>query len=508
MKKKRSIRILLTVFAAASINIASAQITITQADFAVIGDTVMDANDTLPNASILVGGVGAQSWDFSSLQVHTMDTTYYVSPASTSFAADFPSSTIAIDQGGFYGFLNVSSNEVIFEGFAVAAPPQATRYNPTQKVMEFPNTDGAYFQDTSAYRITFSGAQFGVDSIGFSQGSRVTYSVDGYGMVTTPAGTYDAIRGLTMDITVDSILYKDAVATGGVWLLVDPAFVGPNPAFDTTYTYAWLANGIGTPVAEVTTDVLGGSAVSASFLIGNAFLALFSSEAKVKCSGECDAEATPDMINGSAPFSYLWSDPATQTTATATGLCAGTATVRVIDANNDTAYATVSITQPAIAMSLIPSSVTPSCDTCLDGTATVGVLGGDPPFTYIWDDPASQTTQTATGLNPGGYMVTVTDGNGCVKSISDSVNVGIAEVMVGSLNLKIYPNPTTGVIAISVDAELDIIQVYDTKGELLFIDEVKGSSHSIDLSNYQDGLYLIRLITGDIEITKKVFLVK
>ncbi|WP_062045502.1 T9SS type B sorting domain-containing protein [Lentimicrobium saccharophilum] len=51
-----------------------------------------------------------------------------------------------------------------------------------------------------------------------------------------------------------------------------------------------------------------------------------------------------------------------------------------------------------------------------DGTATATVTGGTPPYTYLWDDPLAQTTQTATGLVAGLYNVLVTDANGCEGS--------------------------------------------------------------------------------------------
>jgi gliding motility-associated-like protein len=47
------------------------------------------------------------------------------------------------------------------------------------------------------------------------------------------------------------------------------------------------------------------------------------------------------------------------------------------------------------------------------GSVTVTAKGGSGNYYYQWDDPATQTTQTATGLAPGIYSVSVTDGNGC-----------------------------------------------------------------------------------------------
>ncbi|MBN2682430.1 MAG: proprotein convertase P-domain-containing protein, partial [Bacteroidales bacterium] len=53
-----------------------------------------------------------------------------------------------------------------------------------------------------------------------------------------------------------------------------------------------------------------------------------------------------------------------------------------------------------------------------DGEITVSAFGVNP-LTYSWDDPSSQTTATATGLDGGTYSVTITDGNSCstVESI-------------------------------------------------------------------------------------------
>ncbi len=54
------------------------------------------------------------------------------------------------------------------------------------------------------------------------------------------------------------------------------------------------------------------------------------------------------------------------------------------------------------------------------GTGTVTVNGGIAPYQYQWS-PGSQTTQTAVGLSPGTYTVTVTDANGCTGTASVTV---------------------------------------------------------------------------------------
>ncbi|RMG81712.1 MAG: hypothetical protein D6714_12515, partial [Bacteroidetes bacterium] len=144
---------------------------------------------------------------------------------------------------------------------------------------------------------------------------------------------------------------------------------------------------------------------------------LETSSTPASCDGTCDGTATVTVISGVAPYTYQWdSNAGNQTTATATGLCAGTYTVTVNDANGCPQVDTVIVEQAPSQIELETSSTPASCGAC-DGTATVTVLSGMPPYTYQWDSNAgNQTTATATGLCAGTYTVTVNDANNCPKT--------------------------------------------------------------------------------------------
>jgi len=78
------------------------------------------------------------------------------------------------------------------------------------------------------------------------------------------------------------------------------------------------------------------------------------------------------------------------------------------------------------------------------GKAWVTVSGGAPPYTYQWNDPGSQTTDTAYNLFVGLYEVVVTNG-GC--TISEYVTVGNVSGIAGrslTENIFLYPNPGDG----------------------------------------------------------------
>ncbi|MCB9186824.1 MAG: gliding motility-associated C-terminal domain-containing protein [Flavobacteriales bacterium] len=130
---------------------------------------------------------------------------------------------------------------------------------------------------------------------------------------------------------------------------------------------------------------------------------------QVLCSSGCSGEATVTPSGGTPPYSYNWNTSPTQTDSTASNLCVGIWSVTVTDDIGCTANASVAITDSAALVAAIPIFTNVTCNGECDGTATVFASGGVGPYQYFWDDPNFQTTQTATGLCPGTYTVTVVD---------------------------------------------------------------------------------------------------
>ena len=106
-----------------------------------------------------------------------------------------------------------------------------------------------------------------------------------------------------------------------------------------------------------------------------------------------------------------------QTTDTATNLAAGTYTVTVTDIKGCSKDTTVTVEQPNILVIDTTFQDSVSCNGLLDGYAAIGnISGGNGGLTYFGDATAgSQTTDTATNLAAGTYIVTVTDSKGCSK---------------------------------------------------------------------------------------------
>jgi len=196
-----------------------------------------------------------------------------------------------------------------------------------------------------------------------------------------------------------------------------------------TYTYLWndpapaqttataTALTVGTWTVTVT-DANGCTSVSSATITQPTALTVSMSGTNVSCFGGSNGTATATPSGGTGAYSYLWNDPApAQTTATCTGLTAGTWSVTITDANGCTVTGSRTVTQPATSVNASTTGTNVTCFGGSNGTATVTASGGTSPYTYLWNDPApAQTTATCTGLTAGTWTVTVTDANGCTAT--------------------------------------------------------------------------------------------
>jgi len=233
------------------------------------------------------------------------------------------------------------------------------------------------------------------------------------------------------------------------------------------------------------------------------------------CNGDCDGVLTATPDTGIAPYTYLWNDSLAQTNATATGLCAGTYSVTVIDGVGDTLIAQASVTEPA-ALSANITGINPTCGSCLDGSVIANASGGNSPYFYLWDDLAGQTNASAIDLGAGTYSVIVTDANGCVfNAASSTIFVGIEE-SVKNGNIKIFPNPVINDLFISfslMQNEHVAVLLRNYLGEIIYsedLGEQTASSLFIEIpsSGFSSGIYTLELQVGSQVYSRKINMVK
>lgn len=132
-------------------------------------------------------------------------------------------------------------------------------------------------------------------------------------------------------------------------------------------------------------------------------------------------------VSGGTPgiggYNYTWS-PIASSVDSVSGVGAGTYTVTANDANGCSVTASGTVTQVPSTLSATSLVTDMDCHNANDGAITVLASGGAGAYTYAWT--SSQTTSTITGLAAGPYTVTVTDGNGCTISLTDTIHNPLA----------------------------------------------------------------------------------
>lgn len=158
------------------------------------------------------------------------------------------------------------------------------------------------------------------------------------------------------------------------------------------------------------------------------FTAVIDGTDNVTCHGGTDGAIYATLAGGTESYSITWTGPAgyTASTATITGITAGTYTLTVTDRNNCATYSFIEvITEPeaiVITSALLSDhgGFGVTCPESADGSITVTAQGGTSPLIYSWTGPDGFSSDQASVsvLRPGLYNLTITDGAGCTLDAS------------------------------------------------------------------------------------------
>lgn len=212
-----------------SINAGMGQIVINQNDLPSTGDTVRVSNGSiLPGLDYTTTGPSS-NWDYSNLQWVTQDVDTFVSVTSTGIVYSVvfanlpfnpnranlakinllapPVPQITIDNAvGFY-YKTSSVFEQAGYGAEINGLPTAVPFDDRDRIYNLPLTYGDLDSSNSSYAIGLPG--FGY----YSHEQKRVNSVDGWGSITTPYGTFDAVR-VKSTITGRDSIYIDATGFG------------------------------------------------------------------------------------------------------------------------------------------------------------------------------------------------------------------------------------------------------------------------------------------------------
>jgi gliding motility-associated-like protein len=250
----------------------------------------------------------------------------------------------------------------------------------------------------------------------------------GYFLSGAACGT--SIGSITQDTTwitrstpsVTTSVLPDVCTQGVGSATATPGVGSPAPC-----TYTWNPGAIvGNPAINLfagtytVTQIDGnGCSSTATAVVGDTPASFTANTTLVSCPGGTDGSATAVVTPATGTITYQWSNG--QNTATATGLSAGNYWCYASNTTgcSDTIYVTIA---EVPAMILNPINVVDAdCYTIANGQATIDVTQGTAPYSYTWNNSASLSA-TALDLGAGLHTCTVTDANGCVQTISLTIN--------------------------------------------------------------------------------------
>lgn len=271
--------------------------------------------------------------------------------------------------------------------------------------------------DSALTNYTFTGLAAGTYDFKVTDANGSVKTIDGI-VITQPNGiTASILNSANISCAGSATASATVTATGGIGTLT--YFWNTTP-IQTTATASGLTAGNYTVTI---TDANNCSIQKLAVITEpNEITASITAQTNVLCFGNNTGSATVSATGGTGILTYSWDTIPIQTTATATGLVAGTYNVTVIDANGCSKILTVLITEPSAELAaVISNSTNVSCFGGNNGNATVLASGGTSPYTYSWNTNPIQTSETAIGLTAGSYSVIVTDANGC--SISSPITI-------------------------------------------------------------------------------------
>lgn len=166
------------------------------------------------------------------------------------------------------------------------------------------------------------------------------------------------------------------------------------------------------------------------------------------CNGYDNGTIDMSISGGTYPYYYYtWSNGAT--TEDQINLPPGSYTVTVADENGCEATASTSLTDPEpLTFTQVVTDV--SCYKGSDGSIDITPSGGTLPYSFDWSN--GETTEDLAGIDIGGYILNITDGNFC--DLGDPVVIPVNQpdslLIIGATTSAFCYGSEDGVVNISV----------------------------------------------------------
>lgn len=167
------------------------------------------------------------------------------------------------------------------------------------------------------------------------------------------------------------------------------------------------------------TDINGCEAISSAVFLNQPIEVNSNpSPSSTSCPDGMDGSVTLDVWGGAGGYTFNWSNGAT--TQNITNVLAGPYSVTVTDTNGCTSSSETNVDSPSPITLNVQGIGNVTCNGESDGSIFADAFGGNPGYTYIWNNGA--TGSFIDSLGAGTYFATITDAVGCTGIGSVTVN--------------------------------------------------------------------------------------
>ena len=351
------------------------------------------------------------------------------------------------------GCLGVNNGSIAITSQAPGTAPFTATLNP-----------GAVTQTSATSTITFGSLSAGTYSavITDANGCQVTLNnmtvTTGAGLIAVPTATGTSCAG----VNNGSISINMGSGAPPFTAIMDGTVTQTSATNIISFT--GVAAGTHTITVTDANGCITSTPVSTTVSTGNGFTSTFV-PTPTGCLGVNNGSiAITSQAPGTAPFTATLNPGAvTQTSATSTitfgSLSAGTYSAVITDANGCQVTLNNMTVTTGAGLIAVPTATGTSCAGVNNGSISINMGSGAPPYTAIMDGTATQTSSTNTilfaGVASGLHSITITDANGCVTStpVATTVAAGIgftvaftptATTCAGAGNGKLVLTPQTG----------------------------------------------------------------
>lgn len=241
-------------------------------------------------------------------------------------------------------------------------------------------------------------------------------------------------------------------------------------------------------------------------------VASFSIASAALCVGQ---SVTFVDLSTNYPTSWLWQIPGATANNTFTNnpvftfTTAGNYTASLTSSNNIGASNTYTQALTVYTPPIVTAAASPTI-TCKNKPFTLTATGA---ATYTWSSGQTGASVVTSTLSNTTYTVIGTNTNGCngsatrqVKIVSDCWN-SISESTGESIEVDLFPNPSSGKFLLESASKISWFSVYDFAGTIVIEqDYINSIQNTIDLSAYPKGIYFLKISSDKRSKTLKLVL--